>query len=199
MRYRSIDALRMLCAFMIVCIHIPPKFMGGGYWIAVCRIAVPIFLMISGYFYNKESAIKQIKKIGFLFIEANLLYGVWSCFYGVVSGVYPIINGNSILKFIFLNESPFSGHLWYLGAILYTQIFVYTIDQIRMKKVLYLTIPILLVIDIAFGKYSLLLFGREFDYVFIRNWIFVGIPFYTIGLLLREKGYRIGGEYRFLF
>lgn len=29
MRYRSIDALRMLCAFMIVCIHIPPKFMGG--------------------------------------------------------------------------------------------------------------------------------------------------------------------------
>lgn len=28
-RYRSIDALRMLCAFMIVCIHIPPKFMGG--------------------------------------------------------------------------------------------------------------------------------------------------------------------------
>lgn len=28
MRYRSIDALRMLCAFMIVCIHIPPKFMG---------------------------------------------------------------------------------------------------------------------------------------------------------------------------
>ena len=192
MRYRSIDALRMLCAFMIVCIHIPPKFMGGGYWIAVCRIAVPIFLMISGYFYNKESAIKQIKKIGFLFIEANLLYGVWSCFYGVVSGVYPIINGNSILKFIFLNESPFSGHLWYLGALLYTQIFVYTVDQIRMKKVLYLTIPILLVIDIAFGKYSLLLFGREFDYVFIRNWIFVGIPFYTIGLLLREKGYRIG-------
>lgn len=114
---------------------------GGGYWIAVCRIAVPIFLMISGYFYNKESAIKQIKKTGFLFIEANLLYGVWSCFYGVVSGVYPIINGNSILKFIFLNESPFSGHLWYLGAVLYTQIFVYTIDQIRMKKVLYLTIP----------------------------------------------------------
>ena len=30
MRYRSIDALRMLCAFMIVCIYIPPKFMGGG-------------------------------------------------------------------------------------------------------------------------------------------------------------------------
>ena len=165
---------------------------GGGYWIAVCRIAVPIFLMISGYFYNKESAIKQIKKIGFLFIEANLLYCVWSCFYGVVSGVYPIINGNSILRFMLLNESPFAGHLWYLGAIMYTQIFAYIMDQIRMKKVLYLTTPILLIIDIAFGKYSLLLFGREFDYVFIRNWIFVGIPFYSIGLLLREKGYRIG-------
>lgn len=103
-RYRSIDALRMLCAFMIVCIHIPSgNLWGGGYWIAVCRIAVPIFLMISGYFYNKESAIKQIKKIGFLFIEANLLYGVWSCFYGVVSGVYPIINGNSDFE-IYISE-----------------------------------------------------------------------------------------------
>lgn len=82
MRYKSLDALKTICAFMIVCIHMPPKVIGEGYLIALSRIGVPIFLMISGYFYKKESAMKQIKKIAILFIEANLLYCAWSCFYG---------------------------------------------------------------------------------------------------------------------
>ena len=30
MRYNSVDALRILCAFMIVCIHILPKVIGEG-------------------------------------------------------------------------------------------------------------------------------------------------------------------------
>ena len=30
MRYKSVDALRILCAFMIVCIHILPKVIGEG-------------------------------------------------------------------------------------------------------------------------------------------------------------------------
>ena len=63
MRYKSVDALRILCAFMIVCIHILPKVIGEGDWIAVCRIAVPIFLMISGNYYNKEHAIIKLKSL----------------------------------------------------------------------------------------------------------------------------------------
>ena len=30
MRNKSIDALKTVCSFLIVCIHIPPKIMGGG-------------------------------------------------------------------------------------------------------------------------------------------------------------------------
>lgn len=192
MRNKSIDALKTVCSFLIVCIHIPPKIIGGGYWIALCRIGVPVFLMISGYFYNQESGMKQIRKVAVLFVEANLIYCAWSYFYGAVSGNFPVISFDTLLKFVFLNESPFSGHLWYLGAVLYTQIVIYFLEKWQLKRAIYMTIPILLLTDIVFGKYSILLFGREFDYLLVRNWLFVGIPFFSIGMLMNEKKLRIG-------
>ena len=148
--------------------------------------------MISGYFYNQESGMKQIRKVAILFVEANLIYCVWSYFYGAVSGIFPVISFDTLLKFVFLNESPFSGHLWYLGAVLYTQIVIYFLEKWQLKRAIYMTIPILLLTDIVFGKYSILLFGREFDYLLVRNWLFVGIPFFSIGMLMNEKKLRIG-------
>ena len=191
MRNKSIDALKTICSFLIVCIHMPPKNI-GGYWIALCRIGVPVFLMISGYFYNQESGMKQIRKVAILFVEANLIYCAWSYFYGAVSGNFPVISFDTLLKFVFLNESPFSGHLWYLGAVLYTQIVIYLLEKWQIKRAIYMKIPILLLTDIVFGKYSILLFGREFDYLLVRNWLFVGIPFFSIGMLMNEKKLRIG-------
>lgn len=37
-----------------------------------------------------------------------------------------------------------------------------------------------------FGKYSLLLFNREFSYIYIRNFLFVGIPYFAIGRFLKQ-------------
>ena len=148
---------------------------------------MPIFLMISGYFYRKEKAIGQIKKIGTLFIEANLLYVAWSLLYGPVSGNYPAVGIKAVLKFVFLNASPFGGHLWYLGAILYVLIVVYVVDKTGVRRTLYYLTPALLLIDLVLGKYSLLIFGREFPYILVRNWLFTGIPFFALGMLMKEK------------
>ena len=186
MRYKSIDALKVICAFLIVCIHIPFNIIGGGYYVALTRIGVPIFLMISGYFYKKDQAKRQIKKIAILFIEANLMYCLWDLIYGLLSGNNPVINIKSLVKFVILNESPF------LGAILYTLIIVYLLDKIGCKKVLYWITPALLIGDLIIGKYSILLFGREFPYILVRNWLFVGIPYFSIGMMMKENRIRIG-------
>jgi len=143
--------------------------------------------MISGYFYNRKNGPKQIKKIVILFVEANLLYAAWSYFYGFVSGSVPIISLKTVVKFVVLNDSPFSGHLWYLGAILYTLIFVSFLEKIGYKKVLYRLTPILLLGDLVLRKYSLLIFGREFPYIIVRNCLFVGLSFFSIGMFMREK------------
>ena len=40
--------------------------------------------------------------------------------------------------------------------------------------------------DLILGKYSVLLLGREFPYILVRNFLFVGIPYFCIGRLIRN-------------
>lgn len=49
-RNTSIDFLRFICAFLVVCIHAPFPGVIGGCIKAVARIAVPIFFMSTGFF-----------------------------------------------------------------------------------------------------------------------------------------------------
>lgn len=158
---------------------------------------LPIFFMITGYFYgdtvarHKEN--RQIRKIFYLVVRANSIFFIWNIALGIlkrdsiVTYVRKIFTGKSILKFLVLNESPLAGHLWYLGAILYVLVIVLLVDRFNCKKVLYYLTPVLLIADLVFGKYSLLIFHREFPYILVRNFLCVGIPYFCIGNLIREK------------
>lgn len=115
------------------------------------------------------------------------LYTVDLICHSIVTYVRKIFTGKSILKFLVLNESPLAGHLWYLGAILYVLVIVLLVDRFNCKKVLYYLTPVLLIADLVFGKYSLLIFHREFPYILVRNFLCVGIPYFCIGNLIREK------------
>ena len=148
--------------------------------------------MISGYFYNRDNVKSQIKKIIMLLIEANCIYFMFGLFCGFITHNFPTISYKSMMALLLLNDSPFSGHLWYFGAILYTLVVVYLFDKIGLKRILYWMTPILIIGDLILGKYSLLIFGKEFSYLLVRNWLFTGIPFFSIGMLLQEKKLRIG-------
>lgn len=123
-------------------------------------------------------------------LVSNLIYLVWNVVLTLIKNksvleyfleTFPL---KSILKFILLNDSPFSGRLWYFGAILYTLIIVYFFNRFKKMKILYCMTPVLLLGDLILGKYSLLLLGREFPYIFVRNFLFVGIPYFCIGILI---------------
>lgn len=196
-RADNIDILKAICAFLIVCIHVPIPGRVGAYFTALTRIAVPIFFMITGYFYSdtvaRHKEKRQIKKIFSLVIEANMLFFIWNITLdvlrreNVVTYVQKLFTGKSILKFLALNESPLAGHLWYLGAILYVLVVVLLMDRVNCRKILYYLTPVLLIADLVFGKYSLLIFHREFPYILVRNFLCVGIPYFCIGNFIREK------------
>ena len=186
--------MKAICAFLIVCIHVPFPGTLGAYFTTLTRIAVPIFFMITGYFYSdvvkRGGEYSQIKKILRLVIEANLIYLLWDCFYAVLSeksiSFESVFSIKNLLKFLLLNESPFSGHLWYLGAILYVLIIVLIIDKLDCRKILYYLTPLLLLGDLIVGKYSMVILGRELPYILVRNFLFVGIPYFCIGFLIRN-------------
>ena len=153
--------------------------------------------MITGYFYSdtvaRHKEKQQVKKILCLAVEANILLFDWNVTLDILrresitSYMQSIFTGKSILKFLVLNESSLAGHLWYLGAILYVLVIVLLVDKLNSRKALYYLTPILLIADLVFGKYSLLIFHREFPYILVRNFLCVGIPYFCIGNLIREK------------
>ena len=193
-RADNIDVLKAICAFLIVCIHVPFPGTVGEYIIALTRIAVPIFFIITGYFYSsvieRQGHIIQIKKIFLLYLMANVFYILWTEFKSFLShdmdSFLNTFSAHKIIDFLIFNESPWEGHLWYLGAILYVLIIVAFIDKMKYTRLLYYLIPILLLCDLVFGKYSLVILGREFPVYYIRNFLFVGLPYFYIGRFIDE-------------
>ena len=94
----------------------------------------------------------------------------------------------NLATIVLFNVNPFAYHLWYLSAYIYVLLFIYGIKRYNLWRLAYLTVPILLIVGIVYGKYSNLLFQREFYNFFTRNFLFVGLPFYLIGhFIARHK------------
>ncbi len=196
----SIDALKAVCAFLVICIHAPFPTTLGEYITAISRIAVPVFFIISGFYYRYDKSKHQIRKILMLFCFSNILYFSYYLLISVLRGnLFSYLEDtfcfSNLLNFVFFNDSLFQSHLWYLGAILYTLLFVSVLIYFKdrfgfntiIQRVLYCFIPVLLICDLLFGKYSLLILQVSIPHIWVRNWLFVGLPYFSIGMLIRKN------------
>ena len=202
-RQDSVDILKAGCAFLVVWIHCGFPGRVGAWVETLSSAAVPIFFMITG-FYSSENISRdvrrrQIVKALTLLIEANLIFLGWKLWYtahvgkSVTNYLRTVLSAPRILRFIVLNESPFSRHLWYLGAILYVLIIVAAAERMRCRRLLDALTPILLAGDLILGKYSVVLFHQKISYLFARNFLFVGIPYFCIGgMIQRGLGRQLG-------
>jgi len=151
--------------------------------------------MITGYFYsltksrNREK--QQIVKIFKLFIAANLLYFLTDIGMNIKNlGEYllSLCSFEVLFNFGVLNDPPFNGNMWYLGALLYVLVIVFLWEKKWDRKVLYPLVPLLICAELALGKYSLLVFKEQLPIVYSRNFLFVGLPCFLIGdMICRYK------------
>jgi hypothetical protein len=169
-------------------------------WIFITRAAVPIFFMITGWFYcstvakNREK--KQIFKIAKLLIICMLLYFPWEIIYNLMIGSFSdflncFTTPSEYINFLIFNRvSGSAGHLWYLGSLLYTLIAAYVCRSfIKNQK-----IRTLLIITAAIGLLAVHLVFDEILHVrnmYTRNWLMVGIPLFLLGVLLFKYRNRI--------
>ncbi len=100
---------------------------------------------------------------------------------------FSFLSLRAFVDFILFNENPFGFHLWYISAYLYTLIIVLILSKKNTMKYIYWAIPFLLLVDLCLGKYSIVLWHREFPYIIVRNFLCVGIPYFSIGLFLSQK------------
>lgn len=179
-RQHNLDVLKCISAFLVICIHV--GFVDYEIIIkSLSRIAVPIFLLISGYFYPlKKQGNKHVKffwKIVKLTIFSNLFYLFVDIFIFHTDAAY---NKNALIRLIFFNAGiPGIGvHLWYFNALICTILFVIICDR-YIRKMFFL-IPVLLIFSYIISSLTTNLF-------FYRNFLFMALPFFLLGYYIRDN------------
>ena len=195
MRNYSVDALKFICAVLIVFLHVPCKL--HSYYLPVTRCAVPCFFIISGYFLMGENMQDRMKKGSIrmfkLMVESSLLFAIvlFITHHLKIDSIIPSVE--ELIDFVLLNDNPWGFHLWYLGAYLYVLLICILIDKYKKWHLAFMMTPLLLIIDLIMGKYSLLIMNREFPFIYVRNYLFVGLPYFLIGAYIKLKNIRFRG------
>ena len=158
-RWTCIDILKCLAAIAVVEIHKPLEIQGGDEFLILCRFAVPVFFMITGFFYpeivEKKRELKQFGKIFTITIGANLFYLLWEILLAVEKrenikeALLARFEERVPEDFILWNFSPLSPHLWYLQALLYVLVIAFIVEHLGLRKLAYLAIPVLLATSVS--------------------------------------------------
>lgn len=183
--YGGIDRFRIIAALFIVGIHTYPLASINGvanfYLIHVLgRVAVPFFLMVTGYFLlprylvenedDIQPLVKFIKKTGIIYVLATLLYLPISIYAGYYSGGDLFV---TILRNIIFDGTFY--HLWYLPASIIGVLMVFALRRVFSLPMTF-GITVLLYIVGLFGDNY---FGVISGIPLIRNVYDIGFEFFS--------------------
>lgn len=205
--YGGIDRFRLIAALLIVGIHTYPlssisEELNFGIVNILARIAVPFFLMITGYFIlpqylsqkgNKcKPLINSIKKTGLLYAGATLLYLPISIYVGYYStgNIFVTVAKNIVFDGTFY-------HLWYLPALIIGVLLFYALSRrFSLNMILGITIA-LYIFGLLGDSYYGLTAGTPFlkgiydigfrAFSYTRNGLFYAPIFLAMGVVIAKK------------
>lgn len=218
-RNYSLDLLKLVSSFMVVCIHFRTYGVLGEMSIILARFAVPVFFMVSGYYAYSDNCIRikrKISNIVRLYVYALVLYFCFNIAVKLLSGqgreaiwyVSTYLRIRYVAPAVLFNESITAMHLWFFGALIYSYVLRYFAVKFKVKDNILLVIScLLLMVHLALGI-GLFAIGVELpaflqkNYI-IRNFLFMGFPLFSIGGYIRKKEEallcRFSGKLVFLF
>lgn len=192
-RNYALDVLKLLCAFLVISLHTPIlEVEWQDVTRAFARVAVPIFFMITGYYWSspsRDKAIGKLKYIAKITAVAAIAYLAW----GVVNE-YRVGELNQHLSHVFslgtwfgyrlwvFNDTQFiSSHLWYMPAVMYATI-IFMLANDHLRHLYWLIIPLF----VACYALSFSSFDDTYTY---RNWLFMALPFMLTGHFIRNHDF----------
>jgi len=184
MRSLSIDILKIVLAIFVVFLHmhvLRETYPSLSYVLVngLFRIAVPVFLIISGYYFFYVDGFKRLKKWS---LRILLLYIIWSVVYFQLWKE----KDNYTLNVLFGYH-----HLWYLIGTFFSGLILFALRKSSAK--------VLIILGLLFFccGYAIQLLGNihyykgSFDktlnlYPTYRNFLFVCFPFLAMGFLIKK-------------
>lgn len=164
--------------------------------IPICRVAVPVFFIITGYFFgyeiDKDKKIKirnkmvRIAKLSLFAFGLYLIFSFLTCILKPEKFI-DYLEVTYWTEMIIFGNVP-AVHLWYLIALLQSLGFIYICCNFKKTKWLYWLIPIGLLLNLLFGSYNFIIPDDIFsnNLLLSRNALTVGMPCILIGMLIRR-------------
>ena len=181
----SLYVLKCLMAFLVVTCHTPFE-ITGELLPPIARGAVPVFFLISGYFLYAPSletsyrrAVKSLKNAAKIYLVVSLIYWAW-----LLPNNGNLMNSwQTFLGWVTLG-SGFSGHLWYLVAMVEALAILALLFRFGRSWMLWLLTPLFL-LGLLGSQYGFLLTEEKISYVFkVYNTICYGLPCMAGGYLI---------------
>jgi surface polysaccharide O-acyltransferase-like enzyme len=187
---KSLQVLKIFCTFLIVNIHCAPF---NRFVDIICRIGVPTFLMITGYFLLNSRGELTLERLRYSIIKI-LKIDIVARLASLAFYYYRHVRYGYVLDWpeaaYILQGHTFNAPLWYLNALIYALILIYVIVKFDKLKLLpYLTI-FGLIFNMVNGTYSPI-FSIEEDFLLHRNFFAMSLPFLYIGMLIRRNEHLI--------
>ncbi|MCM1369411.1 MAG: acyltransferase family protein [Candidatus Amulumruptor caecigallinarius] len=188
----GLQFLKFICAILVVQLH-SYSFLWSGL-VPICRIAVPVFFFISGYFMvsaegtiSEKKIISTAKKILRITIIANLAYIAYD--FLMYLKFHEELNDYSNPDYwicIFVYGYSGMHHLWYLTAYLQILLLIYILLKLNIFKIFLPLMPFCILLNLLQGSYSYILFDSGSPFINLEmDAVTLGIPCVAIGILLR--------------
>lgn len=203
--YAGIDGFRLAAAFLIVAIHTAPLegiSLTADYLITYCagRIAVPFFLMTTGFFIlsgcrdrHSKGLFSFLGRTGLMYIGCTLLYLPLTVYAGNLPKGWGGWAGWILMEGTFY-------HLWYLPAVIIGCLLTAGLMRVLPSRAVGIVVLLLYLIGLLGDSYYGAIYGWEplrsfYDVIFslsgyTRNGIFYAPLFLWIGASLGRTGER---------
>ena len=191
-RIDYIDLFRAIGIFVMIMGHVT---FGGLFdkWIHVFHM--PMFFIISGYFYKEQRFSSLIKKRAKSFLVPYVAFGIIHLI------IYFIRIGSIDSHVLYLllwentaeNGIPIAGALWFLTAMFFSEVLFKVVQSINGSNVLKTIVSFLIaIVGMACAQYL------PFRLPWAIDVGLVGVGFYQIGKLIKEKRQKVLGL-KFIF
>lgn len=189
-RVDSLDIMKGIAILLMILGHsLPPSGIGGAIHGFIYSFHMPLFFIVSGYFYRKRSPMEQIKKDFFglllpymVFCVVLTIYGLFRDLYGDASFPREFVRWFRICFYGSYNPNiqlgNWVGPIWFLIALFWCRIMfsIFYSDNTNKNIVFFILFPI-------FAAYI-------FTFIYVPLYLLQGMTsmiFYYIGCMAKEN------------
>lgn len=197
-RSKSIDLLKGIAALLVCYQHACGTYGMAEYILAFSRVAVPLFVMITGYFYcstvKKHQELVQIKKFVRIAIEMVLLYFL-------IDSAGHLLTGNifeywhksftldNVIRFLIFNDPIHADHSWYMWAVIYVLILAWKVPSLWNNKNIRNVVIALTLFGLPFFSKYIYFINHDIilEPCLYRNFLIPIVAYFFLGILCWEK------------